>query len=45
MKEIPNTELLKLFFRSVKKDEEEKLYKMYLEGTIFPDFLEFQKFL
>lgn len=45
MSDIPNTELLKLFYRTMKGDDDGRLYSMALRGTIYPNFEEFQKFL
>lgn len=45
MSEIPNTEILKLFYRTMKDDDDGRLYSMALRGTIYPNFEEFQRFL
>lgn len=45
MLDIPNTEILRLFYRTMKDDDDGRLYSMALRGTIYPNFEEFQKFL
>ena len=45
MPDIPNTEILKLFYRTMKGDTDGKSYSMALRGMIIPNYEEFQRFL